>query len=192
MIPTCWFRCRLFSALLPFHSITHCSNSRSFPWACLTFTLSARFNDLSIHCHALSTTNNNPAPNSMPTVMPSFDNHNPDTTSTCPDHVHAHSQPNPPYQYPLDNSANVPASPAAIRKSIRLVHEPTYLKDFHCILLTQFKPLIPSPALYPISNYISCNTVPTSHKIFALNTMNHNLTIKQFNIHTDRLLWKKN
>ena len=57
---------------------------------------------------------------------------------------------------------------APVRKATRSVKPPSYLRDFHCNLLSH-KELPPCNSSYPLSNYLFYNSLSSSHKDFVMN-----------------------
>ncbi|KAI9196200.1 hypothetical protein LWI28_021913 [Acer negundo] len=63
---------------------------------------------------------------------------------------------------------------AALRRSSRVSHPPSFLKDFHCNLVSQqdVSSLIYSPA-FPLNDVLSYNALSPSYRNFILNATNH-------------------
>ncbi|XP_031280999.1 uncharacterized protein LOC116139474 [Pistacia vera] len=55
-----------------------------------------------------------------------------------------------------------------LRKSTRMIHQPHYLKDYHCNLLVGSSTPASTSAYYPISNYISYHGLSDFHRQFLL------------------------
>ncbi|KAK0588509.1 hypothetical protein LWI29_001815 [Acer saccharum] len=71
--------------------------------------------------------------------------------------------------------ALVPSSSdhVGLRKSTRLIQQPTYLKDYHCNLLTGSSTHTSSSTAYPISDFMSYHDLSASHKHFVLSVSSH-------------------
>lgn len=81
--------------------------------------------------------------------------------------------PNPPQVIP--HIASPPAlSTSAIppRRLSRIVKPPSYLRDYHCNLLTHVTPT-PNHSSYPLCKVLSYASLPPSHKAFVLNVSSH-------------------
>ena len=78
----------------------------------------------------------------------------------------------------LDSNSPIPnlSSPthfsplaSSIRQPKRVKHPPSYLRDYHCHLLSHSFPAHSSNILYPLSQVLSYNSLSPSHKNFVLN-----------------------
>ena len=65
-------------------------------------------------------------------------------------------------------STLIPSNKDPIRKSSRIIKPPSFLRDFHCNLLSQ-NALNHCDKFYPISDYLSYDCVSPSHKNFVMN-----------------------
>ncbi|KAI9197914.1 hypothetical protein LWI28_006584 [Acer negundo] len=70
----------------------------------------------------------------------------------------------------IDDIPAIAPSPSGgvLRKSTRLIHQPNYLKDYHCNLLAKSSTHASTSAAYPISKYISYHGLFDSHRQFVL------------------------
>ncbi|KAA8531962.1 hypothetical protein F0562_006896 [Nyssa sinensis] len=71
---------------------------------------------------------------------------------------------------PIDDIPAIAPSPSGgvvLRKSTKMFHQPNYLKDYHCNLLTGSSTHASTSASYTISNYISYHGLSDSHKQFV-------------------------
>ena len=72
---------------------------------------------------------------------------------------------------PVDDISTIvpPTSGGVVlRKSTKVIHQPNYLKDYHCNLLAGSSTHASTSTSYPISNYISYHGLSDSHKQFVL------------------------
>ena len=76
---------------------------------------------------------------------------------------------------PIPSNPNLVALPSVLRRSSRVVHPPSYLKDFHCHSLSHSSSLPSSTSyLYPISHNLCYQHLSPSYKQFIL-TVSSNL-----------------
>lgn len=75
--------------------------------------------------------------------------------------VHADRQ----NHYPILSPSTQPTS---VRLSTTVSRQPSYLRDYHCHLL-KYNSAPSTSILYPINNYMSYDTLSSSHKKFVLN-----------------------
>ena len=76
-----------------------------------------------------------------------------------PDEVHVISPPIP-YHSPTPDAV-------LVRKSSRFTKPPSYLRDFHCNLISH-KDLPPCATSYSLSKYLSYDSLSSSHKAFVM------------------------
>lgn len=71
---------------------------------------------------------------------------------------------------PLPESPSSP-SLVPVRKSFKIPHPPSYLRDFHCNLssLTDHPALIPSRSMYLLGDFLAYDSLSHSHRTFVLN-----------------------
>ncbi|KAK0581786.1 hypothetical protein LWI29_017973 [Acer saccharum] len=74
-------------------------------------------------------------------------------------------------EIPITDIHVVTSSPSGgvLRKSTRLIHQPNYLKDYHCSLIAESSSLASTSTAYPISASISYLGLSDSHRHFVLN-----------------------
>ncbi|KAI9168896.1 hypothetical protein LWI28_003579 [Acer negundo] len=71
---------------------------------------------------------------------------------------------------PVDDILAIAPSPSGgvLPKSTRLIHQPNYLKEYHCNLLAESSNHASTSIAYPISKYISYHGLFDSHRQFVL------------------------
>ena len=71
---------------------------------------------------------------------------------------------------PVENISDIAPSSFGdvIRRSTRRIHQPHYLKDYHCNLLADSSMPVSTSVSYPISNYLSYHGLSDYHRHFVL------------------------
>ncbi|KAL5547625.1 hypothetical protein UlMin_002856 [Ulmus minor] len=145
-----WTDCILTAEVFPFHAIT-CSDHITDP-----------FPDLVLPHPSLQTS-------FIPEIPSSHDPDPPASTSgSSPSTFTSHSA--------TDTIAGTTPTTSAgnvLRRSTRVINLPTYLKDYHCNLLTGSSTNASPSTSYPISQYISYLGLSNSHRQFILSVSSH-------------------
>ena len=88
-------------------------------------------------------------------------------STSQPSHDQQQLQDSSPHDSMPGPSTIVPHESANLRRSNRIAHPPSYLREFHCSLVTQ-QQLPNTTSKYPLSQYLSYDSLSPSHRSFVL------------------------
>ncbi|KAL5552689.1 hypothetical protein UlMin_040090 [Ulmus minor] len=150
-----WTDCVLTAEVFSFHAITRSDH------------VTDPFPDLVLPHSSLQTS-------FIPNIPPLYDPDPPASTSplvssssSSPSAITSHSVANIP-EDTIPATAPSTSADVVLRKSTKVIHQPTYLKDYHCNLITGSSTYASPSTSYPISKYISYLSLSNSHRQFVL------------------------